>query len=330
MVHRAELSKNHPRIRLRYVTAAWFVQSIGASRRLDEAEFTPRGLQQGQRKLAFEGSGGGSVCDESAGSSELSPSGGGGVCAFHPDRTLATGRHSSPAADSSSPQAVCSSRDARSAAAPSYMQQFYGASRLHFIGTWRSRLPALMEELERERRAGAAAGVTQQYELERFALGPGETEPGCESSSIVHIDMDCFFVAVLIRERPELWTRPVAVAHSSSAGSSEVSSCNYPARALGVTAGMFMKQARALCPALTVLRYDFAQYEAVSKQLYKLCLAFSAVVQPVSVDELYVECAPGHHVEAAVQHLRAEIFRQTGCCASAGEDSCVYGCRHVR
>ena len=100
----------------------------------------------------------------------------------------------------------------------------------------------------------------------------------------------------------------------------QVSSCNYPARARGVKAGMFMKQAKQLCPELVVLRYDFEQYETVSKQLYRVCLAFSpaACVQPVSVDELYIQLPARCDVLAATQFLRAEILRLTGCSASAG------------
>lgn len=97
---------------------------------------------------------------------------------------------------------------------------------------------------------------------------------------------------------------------------------------------MFMKQALSLCPDLLVLRYDFEQYEAVSRQLYRLCLAFSpaSLVQPVSVDELYIQIqtpSGGQRcdVVAAVQFLREEIFRQTGCSASAGV--CFYECIHL-
>ena len=134
---------------------------------------------------------------------------------------------------------------------PSYMKQFFGASRLHFIGTWRSRLPVLMEELlaqeeeEEEKKkhmqessegASDSRGAGEdtkapQYDVERFVLatGDGDGDTGTRNSgnvssgrAFIHVDMDCFFVAVLIRGRPHLWSRPAAVAHSSSAGSSEV------------------------------------------------------------------------------------------------------------
>jgi len=342
----AELSKNHPRIKIKYVTVAWLVDSISNGRRLNEAHFIPPGLQQGQRMLAFGPSSGRAGDSGVCASSGVEPYGAGAKTSLtvsspssssvalrsppwrdaddsSPGRlvdvssspTFSSRQPSTPGSGSTTLDQDSSSNPTkrRSASDTNYMKQYYGASRLHFIGTWRSRLPALIKELSQEKATPGGEEQEESYTLHRFAMDTDD-----RACSIIHIDMDCFFVSVLIRTRPQLWTKPVAVAHSSSAGSSEVSSCNYPARALGVKAGMFMKRARALCPNLTVLRYDFTQYEEVSKQLYKICLAFSPVVQPVSVDELYVECAAGHDVPAATKFLREEIFRQTGCSASAG------------
>lgn len=81
---------------------------------------------------------------------------------------------------------------------------------------------------------------------------------------------------------------------------------------------MFMLQARKLCPSLVVLRYDFLQYEKISKELYRICLAFCPRVQPVSVDELYLECPSGVDVRAAAEELRQQVLTRTGCRASAG------------
>jgi hypothetical protein len=293
------LSKNHPRIKIKYVTVAWLTDSISAGKRLSEALFTPPGLQHGQRTLKFDT---GQTHEHRQGIKVSKPD----VIATEVDIC------SEPSGADGANSLV---DKIPSASDPNYMKSFYGASRLHFIGTWRSRLPALIEELSQEKRLATTEGTGYQYELQRF---PSTSNNENRTSSIIHIDMDCFFVSVLIRTKPHLWSMPVAVAHSSSAGSSEVSSCNYPAREFGIKAGMFMKQARALCPNLTVLRYDFTQYEIVSKQLYKLCLGFSPVVQPVSVDELYIECAAGHDVPTATQYLRDQIFHETGCTASAG------------
>jgi DNA repair protein REV1 len=84
---------------------------------------------------------------------------------------------------------------------------------------------------------------------------------------VVHLDMDCFFVSVAAVGRPEFAGRPLAVCHSNSArGTGEVSSANYEARAFGVSAGMFMAEAKRRCPELIVLPYDFEAYERITEQ----------------------------------------------------------------
>ncbi|KAI3695594.1 hypothetical protein L1987_78592 [Smallanthus sonchifolius] len=69
---------------------------------------------------------------------------------------------------------------------------------------------------------------------------------------------------VVIRNRPELWDKPVAVCHSDNPrGTSEISSANYPARDHGVRAGIFVRAAKACCPHLVIVPYDFEAYEEV-------------------------------------------------------------------
>lgn len=78
--------------------------------------------------------------------------------------------------------------------------------------------------------------------------------------------MDCFFASVSARNRPELRSVPVAVAHSAhAAGHSEISCVNYAARAAGVRADMWMAAARAACPDLVVVPYEFEAYQEVSE-----------------------------------------------------------------
>lgn len=98
------------------------------------------------------------------------------------------------------------------------------------------------------------------------------------SRIIVHIDMDCFFASVVLRNRPDLKETPVAVAHSDH-GSSEVSAANYKAREFGIHSGMFMSTAKSLCANLTVLPYDFEAFEKVSLTLYSILFEWSAQVQ---------------------------------------------------
>ncbi|KAF1785731.1 DNA polymerase, Y-family, little finger domain [Phytophthora cactorum] len=135
---------------------------------------------------------------------------------------------------------------------------------------------------------------------------------------ILHVDMDCFFVAVAARGKPELHKVPVAVAHSGNAGSSEISSCNYLARAKGVGAGMFMQTAKELCPELIVLPYQFDAIERVSFQIYDIFFSHTPYVQAVSCDEAFLEFGRGMNGMEKANTIRKKIFEQTGCSASVG------------
>ena len=78
---------------------------------------------------------------------------------------------------------------------------------------------------------------------------------------------------------PELAGVALAVSHSASAkGAGEVSSASYEARACGVRAGMFMESAKALCPGLVVMPYEFEKYEAISEQVRPFCSCITICV----------------------------------------------------
>ncbi|KAL3665642.1 hypothetical protein V7S43_009078 [Phytophthora oleae] len=185
---------------------------------------------------------------------------------------------------------------------PAFVRHFFAKSRLHHIGTWRA--------------------TFQQKAIEFHAKykGPSVTRSSASSSDrvLLHVDMDCFFVAVAVRGRPELEKVPVAVAHSGKAGSSEISSCNYLARAKGVGAGMFMHTAKELCPELVVLPYQFDAIERVSFQIYDIFFSHTPYVQAVSCDEAFLEFGSDTDAMQKARTIRQEIFEQTGCPASVG------------
>ncbi|KAK9844061.1 hypothetical protein WJX81_003182 [Elliptochloris bilobata] len=183
---------------------------------------------------------------------------------------------------------------------PAFQATFWQASRLHFIGSWKARIEVLAAKL-----AGDA---------------PAPKPPGRGGQRvIVHIDMDCFFASVAVLGNPELAGKPLAISHSASArGAGEVSSASYEARAFGVRAGMFMEAAKALCPGLVVMPYEFEQYEAISEQVYRLMLQRTSCVQPLSCDEAFMDVTGLGDPEALVSALRADIAAATGCTASAG------------
>jgi DNA polymerase-4 len=104
--------------------------------------------------------------------------------------------------------------------------------------------------------------------------------------SIMHVDMDAFFVSVSIRHRPELHDRPVAVGGGHRG---VVLAANYPARAHGLASGMSMTRARRLCPEVVVLPPDHASYELVSESVMAILREFTPVVQTASPDEAYLD-----------------------------------------
>lgn len=134
---------------------------------------------------------------------------------------------------------------------------------------------------------------------------------------IIHIDMDCFYAAVEIRERPELADKPVAVGGSSGRG--VLTTCNYPARKYGVRSAMPVFKARELCPSLVILPVRFELYREVSRQVRQIFQRYTEQIEPLSLDEAYLDVShlrtPG--VEIA-ESIRAEILSETGLTASAG------------
>lgn len=109
-------------------------------------------------------------------------------------------------------------------------------------------------------------------------------DQGC---TILHVDMDAFFAAVELRRRPELRGRPMMVAGSS--GRSVVLSATYEARAYGVRSAMPAAQARARCPGLVVVEPDMSAYREASRHLMELLADITPVVEPVSVDEAFLD-----------------------------------------
>ncbi|XP_045813214.1 DNA repair protein REV1 isoform X5 [Trifolium pratense] len=189
---------------------------------------------------------------------------------------------------------------------PNFVENYFKSSRLHFIGTWRSRY--------RKRFPISSTGVDN-------GISNINTSSVSGNSAIIHVDMDCFFVSVVIRNHPESLDKPVAVCHSNnSKGTAEVSSANYPARSYGIRAGMFVRDAKALCPHLVIFPYNFEAYEEVADQFYSILHRHCNKVQAVSCDEAFLDVTHSkvEDPELLASSIRKEIYETTGCTASAG------------
>jgi DNA polymerase IV len=142
-------------------------------------------------------------------------------------------------------------------------------------------------------------------------------------ASILHLDLDAFFAAVEQRDKPSLRGRPVVVGGLGPRG--VVSTASYEARAFGVRSAMPMSEARARCPNAAFLGGRFAAYRAVSSVVMEELRRLSPVVEPLSLDEAFVDLDAGDGLDlsaggvAAIgDRLRAVIRTKTGITASVG------------
>lgn len=134
---------------------------------------------------------------------------------------------------------------------------------------------------------------------------------------IIHIDMDCFYAAIELRERPELAGLPVAVGGSSGRG--VLTTCNYLARTYGCRSAMPAFKARELCPDLVLLPVRFDLYRAESAMIRAIFAEFTELIEPLSLDEAYLDVSHLRSEAASVAwEIRERIRSQRNLTASAG------------
>lgn len=133
---------------------------------------------------------------------------------------------------------------------------------------------------------------------------------------IIHVDMDCFYAAIELRERPELEGLPVAVGGGSRG---VLTTCNYVARTFGCRSAMPVFQAKRLCPDLILLPVRFELYREESRIIRGIFHEFTDRVEPLSLDEAYLDVT-GLRSEAFLiaSEIRQRIRERTGLAASAG------------
>jgi DNA polymerase-4 len=139
--------------------------------------------------------------------------------------------------------------------------------------------------------------------------------------AITHVDMDAFYASVEQRDRPELRGRPVIVG-ADPRGRGVVSAASYEARVFGVRSAMPISRAYRLCPQGVYLPVDMDKYVAVSREIMAILGDFSPLVEPVSVDEAFVDLTGTASLfgpaPQAVAEIKRRIRAETGLTASAG------------
>ncbi|MCB1076562.1 MAG: DNA polymerase IV [Verrucomicrobiae bacterium] len=133
---------------------------------------------------------------------------------------------------------------------------------------------------------------------------------------IIHVDMDCFYAAIEVRERPELRGKPVAVGGRQRG---VLTTCSYEARKFGCRSAMPTFQAMRICPDLIVLPVRFDLYRAESQRIRSIFAEFTPLIEPLSLDEAYLDVSGLESEGATIAgEIRTRIRETTGLTASAG------------
>ena len=137
---------------------------------------------------------------------------------------------------------------------------------------------------------------------------------------IIHVDMDAFYASVEQRDNPELRRRPVAVGHDAKRG--VVAAASYEARAFGVRSTMPATMAMRQCAKLVFVPPRFDVYRAVSRQIHVIFAEYTALIEPLALDEAYLDVTENRlglpTASATAKEIRARILQDTGLTASAG------------
>jgi len=146
------------------------------------------------------------------------------------------------------------------------------------------------------------------------------TEAAAQHRKIIHVDMDAFYASVEQRDNEELRGKPLAVGGGGPRG--VVAAASYEARKFGVRSAMPGAQARRLCPDLIFVHARFDAYRAVSQQIRAIFERFTDIIQPLSLDEAYLDVTENKLGIVSATYIAQEIRRlireETGLTASAG------------
>ena len=137
---------------------------------------------------------------------------------------------------------------------------------------------------------------------------------------IIHVDMDAFYASVAEMDDPSLKGKAIAVGGGGTRG--VISAASYEARKFGVKSAMSGRLAIKLCPQLIFIRTDFDRYKEISQKVRKIFFDYTDLVEPLSLDEAYLDVTENKKgnpsASILAQEIRARIFNEVGLTASAG------------
>ncbi|WP_299108642.1 DNA polymerase IV [uncultured Winogradskyella sp.] len=137
---------------------------------------------------------------------------------------------------------------------------------------------------------------------------------------IIHVDMDAYYASVAQMDNPELKGKAIAVGGGGIRG--VISAASYEARKFGVKSAMSGRLAIKLCPHLIFVKTDFARYTEISQQIRKIFYDYTDLVEPLSLDEAYLDVTENKlglpSATLLAKKIRTRIFEEVGLTASAG------------
>ncbi len=138
---------------------------------------------------------------------------------------------------------------------------------------------------------------------------------------IIHCDCDCFYASVEMRDDPSLRGKPLAVGGRADQRG-VVATCNYEARRYGIHSAMATATALKLCPDLLLMPPNMEKYRTASRQIMEIYRDYTELVEPLSLDEAYLDVSASPHCKGSAtliaQEIRRRIFDTVGITASAG------------
>ena len=151
------------------------------------------------------------------------------------------------------------------------------------------------------------------------------SEPALPPRKIIHVDMDAFFASVEQRDNPELKDKPVAVGGGHRG---VVAAASYEARRFGVRSAMPSVTAKRRCPELIFVKPRFDAYKAVSQQIRAIFADYTDLIEPLSLDEAYLDVSEDRRrlgsARAIAEDIRRRIREETQLTASAGVSYCKF------
>ncbi len=140
------------------------------------------------------------------------------------------------------------------------------------------------------------------------------------AKKIIHIDMDCFYAAVEMRDFPEYRSIPLAV--GGDGPRSVLCTCNYIARKFGVRSAMSAIKAKQLCPELKIVHGRMTVYKEISNHIREIFSRYTDLIEPLSLDEAYLDVSDTRQCQGSAtliaEQIRADIFNELNLTASAG------------